>query len=181
MRPRALNLLHHPRQPWARWRQPLGWGLLGVGLALLAGGWLQAQRAELQQAHRHWTAQMAQHSAEQKRQRQVREQDRVQAQQQAFGRSVQAQQHQVLALQEALQREADQGLRLTRWQADGQHLWLQGQWPQAESWPALQARLTQALGQGWTLHSMATGPSGQGVAWTLQTPWPTASAPGAQP
>ncbi|MBM3386846.1 MAG: hypothetical protein FJY36_04160 [Betaproteobacteria bacterium] len=179
MRPRVLNLLQHPRPSWVGWQPALGWALLGAGLALLAGGWLQAQRAHWQQEHRHWKAQMALHSAAQQRERQAREHAHVRSQQQALWRSGQAQQQRVLALQEALQREADQGLRLTRWQADGQHLWLHGLWPQAESGWALQARLSQVLGQDWTLHSMGTGP--HGVAWSLQTPWPLASAPGAAP
>lgn len=181
MRPSALNLLRHPRPGAVAWRQHLGWGLAGMALPLLLGAWLQAQHsdwsAQLQQERR----QQAQQHAELQSQRALREQQRLQAQQQAAWQALQTQQQRVLALQLALQREAEQGLRLARWQADGQRLLVQGQSLQPESVPDVQARLGQALGQRWALVELAAGPADEGVSWSLETPWPPASAPRGAP
>ena len=181
MRPSALNLLRHPRTGAVAWRQQLVWGLAGMALPLLLGAWLQAQHGDwstqLQQERR----QQAQQQAERQRQRALRDQEQLQGQRQAVWQTLQAQQQRVLALQLALQREAEQGVRLTRWQADGQRLRLQGQSLQPEHVPDLQARLGQTLGQRWALVELTAGPADEGVSWSLETPWPPASAPRGAP
>lgn len=181
MSSRALNLLQHPRREWPVDGPQLRWGLLGAGLTLGLGWLLQAQHSDLLQEQQHWKQQLSVQAQQQSQQRALHERQRVLAEQQALWRNVLDQDRQRLALQAALQREADQGLRLARWQADGQRLWLQGQLPQTEALPGLQARLGQALGQSWTLQSLGAGGAPSGLLWTLEAPWPPASTSRATP
>lgn len=181
MRPGKLNLLNHPRKALLPWRRYLLWGVPSFVGMLLLGGWIQAQHSELQQQHRHWTEQLALQDKRLNQQRAQREQQQAQAQAQAIWQGIKVRQQRLLAVQELLQQEAEQGMRLMRWQADGQRQWLQGHWPQARGLTAFQERLSQALGQTWTLQSLNGGQTAGAVGWTLEAPWPAALASGAAP
>jgi len=176
-----LNLLRYPRRPGLQWRPQAPWLVCG----LLCGGLCAAALQSLHEDGLHQRQRLAREQAQLAAQHERLQAERAQAQrlaqQQVRWRELQWQQQRIVALQEALQSEAEQGLRLSRWQADGQRLLLQGQWLQAQDLPALQTRLGQVLGQGWHLHSLGSGGSGATMQWTLETAWPSASSAGPRP
>ncbi|MEN9889327.1 MAG: hypothetical protein RL559_1364 [Pseudomonadota bacterium] len=176
-----LNVLRHPRRrsAWAWPHLPWFWvGLLCGGLCVAGLHLRHEATAQQRQQQAHAQALAAQQQA---RQLAARQQVQRGAQQQAHAQAVQAQQQRMVALQDVLQVEAERGLRLSRWQADGQRWALQGQLPSAQDVATLQTRLGQALGQGWSVQSLGAGPASVGVLWSLETPSPSAHATGAKP
>lgn len=177
----GLNLLRHPRRPgvWCLPHAP--WLALGLVCGGMCAAGLQSLHEDSLRQRQRTAGEQARLAAQLERQQAARAQAHKLAQQQAQWHALQAQLQRIVAVQDALQREAGQGLRLSAWQADGQRLLLQGQGPQTQDLPALQARLGQVLGQGWSLHSLGSGPSAAAVQWVLETPWPGASTAGPQP
>ena len=176
-----LNLLRHPRRLWAPWLPLAPWLALGCLCGGLCAAWLQSLHEYGLRERQRLASEQARLAAQTERQQAARAQAHLLAQQQARWRELQVQQQRIVALQDALQSEAEQGLRVSRWQADGQRLLLQGQGPQAQDWPALQARLGQVLGQGWHLQSLGSDLSAASVLWTLETAWPGARTTEAKP
>lgn len=178
----GLNLLRHPGRPGVLCWPLAPWLVLGFLCGAFCAAWMQSLHEDGVRQRQRQASDRARLAAQQERQQAARAQARTLVQQQAQWQALQAQQQRIVAVQEALQREAGQGLRLSAWQADGQRLLLQGQGPQIQDLPALQARLGQVLGQGWSLHSLGSGPSAAAVHWTLETPWPGgASTTGLKP
>ncbi len=188
MNGRPLNLLRYPRRvpvcSTALWRQVLWGGLLGalVGGALLL--WLQhrhtqlhERRHQLQAQAQAWSQQRAQMAAQQ-------EVARVQAQGRLRATQWSAQRERLARVHTALQALASEtGLRLTRWQADGRKLVLQGSLPQAQDLPTVLSRLSDAWPLAWGLHSLGERqPAGTGVDWVIEAHWPPVPNPaGRQP
>lgn len=169
----SLNLLRYPR----RW--PLvGRFTLASAVAGLCGGYLLVAAWGLWCQHRHpdWLAQRQQLQA------QLAGQTRAQAEAQAkvqHDRALQkllAQRQEWQLVRQQLQTlherlgelSLETGLRLQRWQGDGQRMQLQAWLPQAQSWSALQARLMAPGAQTWSLGSLTSG-SGPGVHVVLET------------
>lgn len=179
MKLQGLNLLRHPRKRWLWWLQAGHWRALaaGVMLAAMLSAWWPSWHTDLLRQREHLQQQLAAQAEQQKRASAARAQARQQAQQEAWWRDVLGQQQRWLDLHMALQTEGAQGLRLLRWQADGQRMLLLGQWPDAEALPGLQARLGRAVGQAWALQRLDASATGAGWVWALETPWPLASAP----
>jgi hypothetical protein len=72
------------------------------------------------------------------------------------------------------------GLRLQRWQGDGQRIQLQAWLPRAEDLPGLQARLSVIGPQTWVLHSLGHA-TGAGLQLVLESSWPKAGPPSGLP
>lgn len=176
---RPLNLLRHPRRlpGWrSDWLRPVL--LAGCAGALAGGAWgawqhqrldtLLAQQAHLQQRLQVQLEQQARVSAHQARQH-LQQAQRVRAQ------DWQRQRQQLQALHAALAAQAPAaGLRVERWQGDGQKLLLQGWLPRAQAIPALLAQLSSAWPQPWQLHQLADRSAGVdpgGLDLVLEAPW----------
>lgn len=171
----SLNLLRHPR----RWHRLESEQTRAALLAFLAGllvgcaglvclQWRHAQlldqRAQLQMQSQALTRQQAQHTA-------AKERSRLQTQWHTRARAWQAQRALLRQLHAALAAQADStGLRLLRWQGDGNKLVLQAWLPRAETVPQLLSQLSAAARPGWTLQSLAERPDA-GVDLVLEAPW----------
>lgn len=184
----ALNLLRYPRRGpvWGtlQWRPLLVAGLLG---ALLGGFWAAGQhwrlaqlRAQVAQLQMQVQDRLRQQSVAAARRAQAQLQQAVQTRAQDWGQ----QQAQGLRLHAALDEQSHAlGLRVMRWQNDGQQLLMQGWLPRAQDVPALLSALSAAGPPLWTLLSLASpaapGQDGReaGVDVLLQAPWSAAESP----
>lgn len=190
----SLNLLRHPR------RLPLlGWPVLGRVLAggvagvLCASGWGLWSQTRLAQT-RSLQQQLQAELQAQARSRSQASAEAAQArlQQRALARDAQwrLQRERLQQLHGLLAQEArDGGLRLQRWQGDGQRIELQAWLPHTQGLPALQARLSGPAPQGlsdWAVQSLGSA-AGEGVQLVLvstvrgQAAAPHSAARGGQP
>ena len=177
----ALNLLRYPR------RQALVGtpvlvrvlaGALAGGLCASAWGlWSQMRYSqELQRRDQLHTSTRAQARAQAEASARA-QQHRLQQQAHQRAEDGRARREQMQRLHALLLQERHTtGLHLQRWQGDGQRLQLQAWLPRAEDLPGLQARLSAAGPQVWTLHSLGRS-TDRGLQLVLESSWPALAAP----
>ena len=169
----SLNLLRYPRR-WQPVHSPtLAWALSGLAIGLMAAvgwglwceheqeAWLQ-QRADLRARLARQSDAEAAAAAQAQQARWLQQLERRRADWQA-GHAQQMRLHTLLA-----QASAASGLRLQRWQGDGQRMQLQGWLPGSHALTDLQALLSSSGSPTWTWQSLTAEPSG-GVQWVLES------------
>lgn len=173
---RPFNLLSHPglaqqRRVFHRWWTS-GAGVL-VG-CLLAWSWQQWQMAEtqrLQLAHSQLQSEWLAHTRQAKDAAQQQLRQRMQVEQALHLQRIAMHQQAWMAVHERMQDMAKEGLRLSRLNADADHVTWHGEFSRFEAMAAARQSLAEQLGQDLALKDMSTGPASQ-VSFVWQTTWP---------
>lgn len=172
----ALNLLRHPRRLPQMHSPQLSWAAVGLLAGMLAAAgwrwWCEVQQPSWLQQSQELRARLARQAHEQTAAAALAKQQRLTQQLEQRRQEWQSAVQQQRGLHALLTELAvDSGLRLQRWQGDGQRMQLQGWLPDAQALASLQNRLSQSGTHTWTWQSLVSEPGG-GVQWVLE-----ASAP----
>ena len=173
---RPFNLLNHPglarrRRVFHRWWSSGAGVLVGCLLAWSGQQWQLAETLRLQlaqsQMQSEWLARTQQ--AKDAAQQQLRQ--RLQVEQAAHLQQIAMHQQAWMAVHERMQELAKGGLRLSRLQADADHVSWHGECNRFEAMAAARQSLSEQLGQDVALKDMNTGPASQ-VGFVWKTTWP---------
>ena len=173
---RPFNLLNHPglarrRRVFHRWWSSGAGVLVGCLLAWSGQQWQLAETLRLQlaqsQMQSEWLARTQQ--AKDVAQQQLRH--RLQVEQAAHLQQIAMHQQAWMAVHERMQELAKGGLRLSRLQADADHVSWHGEFNRFEAMAAARQSLSEQLGQDVALKDMNTGPASQ-VGFVWKTTWP---------
>ena len=173
---RPFNLLSHPglaqqRRVFHRWWTSGAGVVVGCSLAWCWQQWQTAETLRLQGAHSQlqseWLARTQQ--AKDAAQQQLRQ--RLQVEQDLHLQRIATHQQAWMAVHERMQDMAQEGLRLSRLNADADHVAWHGEFSRFEAMAAARQSLSEHWGQDLSLKDMAMGPASQ-VEFVWQTTWP---------
>lgn len=162
-------------------RLALASGLLGVGLSLAWGAWIQTRLAQLQAQRETLKVQAHALAAQQIRAKAMALEQQLQDRQHARRQEWQTQREQMQAFHVLLDAQAvSAGLRVLRWQGDARqlvlHIWL----PSAEDLPGFMAQLVRAWPLEWQLQTLGDL-AGTGVEAVFEASRPARNGTGARP
>lgn len=173
---RPFNLLSHPGLAHQR-RMFHRWWTSGAGVlvgCLLAWSWQQWQVSEtqrLQLAHSQLQSEWVAHTQQAKDAAQQQLRQRMQVEQAVHLQRIAMHQQAWMAVHERMQDMAKGGLRLSRLNADADHVTWHGESSRFEAMAAARQSLSEQLGQDLALKDMSTGPASQ-VGFVWQATWP---------